>query len=31
MNPSFNIGSRRIGIDYEPLLIAELGINHGGP
>ncbi len=30
MNPSFNIGSRRIGIDYEPLLIAELGINHGG-
>jgi N-acetylneuraminate synthase len=29
-NPSFEISGRKIGLDYEPLIIAELGINHGG-
>jgi N-acetylneuraminate synthase len=29
-NPSFEIEGRRIGLDFEPLVIAELGINHGG-
>lgn len=29
-NPSFEIEGRRIGRDFEPLVIAELGINHGG-
>lgn len=30
MNPFIEISGRRLGIDYEPLVIAELGINHGG-
>jgi sialic acid synthase SpsE len=31
MNNSFiSIGSRKVGLDYKPLVIAELGINHGG-
>lgn len=30
MNPSFNIGSRKIGYDEDPLIIAEIGINHNG-
>lgn len=29
-NPSFEISGRKIGFDYEPLVIAELGINHNG-
>ena len=27
---SFNIGSRRVGYDENPLVIAEIGINHNG-
>lgn len=30
MNPFIEIANRKIGKDYEPLVIAELGINHGG-
>ena len=30
MNPVFNIAGRLIGLDHPPLVIAELGINHGG-
>ncbi len=30
MKPSFKIGNRNIGYDYEPLVIAEIGINHEG-
>ncbi len=30
MKAFFNIDNRKIGSDYEPLLIAEIGINHGG-
>ena len=30
MNPTFNIGSRKIGYDEDPLIIAEIGINHNG-
>lgn len=30
MNPSFAIGRRKIGADFPPLVIAEIGINHGG-
>ncbi len=30
MKPSFNIGKRTVGYDYEPLVIAEIGINHEG-
>ena len=30
MNPFIEISGRKIGIDYEPLVIAEIGINHGG-
>jgi sialic acid synthase SpsE len=30
MNPYFEISGRKIGYDYEPLVIAELGINHEG-
>ena len=26
---SFKIGNRKIGYDYDPLVIAEIGINHG--
>ena len=32
-NPSKNrikIGKRYVGLNYKPLIIAELGINHGG-
>jgi sialic acid synthase SpsE len=28
--PAISIGSRRIGINYPPLVIAEIGINHEG-
>jgi N-acetylneuraminate synthase len=30
MNPNFEIAGRKVGLDYEPLVVAELGINHGG-
>lgn len=30
MKPNFKIGNRNIGYDYEPLVIAEIGINHEG-
>lgn len=30
MNPFFEIGNRKIGYDFEPLVIAEIGINHEG-
>ena len=30
MNPQIEIAGRKIGIDYSPLVIAEIGINHGG-
>jgi N-acetylneuraminate synthase len=30
MNPFIEISGRKIGLDYDPLIIAELGINHGG-
>ena len=30
MNPSFQIGNRKIGYDFSPLVIAEIGINHEG-
>ena len=30
MNPYFEIAGRKIGPDYPPLLIAEIGINHEG-
>ncbi len=30
MNPFIEIGNRRIGYDYDPLVIAEIGINHSG-
>jgi sialic acid synthase SpsE len=29
-NPFIKIGNRKVGIDYDPLVIAEIGINHGG-
>ncbi|MGB3921687.1 MAG: N-acetylneuraminate synthase family protein [Minisyncoccia bacterium] len=29
-NPSLTIAGRKIGLDYPPLVIAEIGINHGG-
>ncbi len=29
-NPSLKISNRIIGYDYEPVVIAEIGINHGG-
>lgn len=29
-NPSIDICGRKIGLDYDPIVIAELGINHGG-
>ncbi|MDC3019990.1 N-acetylneuraminate synthase family protein [Prochlorococcus sp. AH-736-E15] len=28
--PEFKIGNRAVGYNHEPLVIAELGINHGG-
>ena len=30
MNPFIEISGRKIGYDYNPLVIAEIGINHGG-
>ena len=30
MGPEFRIGSRSIGPDHEPLVVAEIGINHEG-
>lgn len=30
MNPYFKINGRAIGLDYKPLVIAEIGINHEG-
>jgi len=30
MTPEFRIGDRLIGPDHAPLIIAEIGINHGG-
>lgn len=30
MNPFFEIRNRKIGYDFEPLVIAEIGINHEG-
>lgn len=30
MNPTIEISGRIIGHDYDPLIIAEIGINHGG-
>lgn len=30
MNPFIEISGRRIGLDYDPLVIAEIGINHEG-
>lgn len=30
MNPSFQIGNRKVGPDFPPLVIAEIGINHEG-
>ncbi|NNH00042.1 N-acetylneuraminate synthase family protein [Acinetobacter sp. ANC 5414] len=29
-NPSFKIGNRSVGLDYDPLVIVEIGINHEG-
>ncbi|EJB5271467.1 N-acetylneuraminate synthase family protein [Vibrio vulnificus] len=29
-NPVFEISGRKIGLDYDPLVIAEIGINHEG-
>jgi len=29
-NPSFSISGRKIGIDFDPVVIAEIGINHEG-
>jgi N-acetylneuraminate synthase len=30
MNPYIEIAGRKIGCDYDPLVVAEIGINHGG-
>ncbi len=30
MNPTIEIAVRKIGYDYNPLIITEIGINHGG-
>ena len=30
MNPFIEIAGRRIGYDFDPLVVAEIGINHGG-
>ncbi|MEL7144763.1 MAG: N-acetylneuraminate synthase family protein [Bacteroidota bacterium] len=30
MNPYIEIDGRKVGIDYDPLVIAEIGINHNG-
>lgn len=29
-NPSIKIGTRKVGLDYPPLVVAEIGINHEG-
>lgn len=29
-NPEINIAGRKVGYDYDPLVIVEIGINHGG-
>ena len=29
-NPFISIAGRKVGIDYPPLVIAEIGINHEG-
>ena len=29
-NPFFEIAGRKVGLDYSPLVVAEIGINHGG-
>ncbi len=29
-NPVFKINNRKIGVDYKPLIIPEIGINHNG-
>lgn len=29
-NPFINIGGRKVGLDFPPLVIAEIGINHSG-
>ncbi|CAH7484921.1 N-acetylneuraminate synthase [Vibrio chagasii] len=29
-NPIFEISGRKVGLDYDPLVIAEIGINHEG-
>lgn len=29
-NPLFEISGRKVGLDYDPLVIAEIGINHEG-
>ena len=29
-HPSINIGNRKIGVDYPPFVIVEIGINHEG-
>ena len=29
-NPEFEINGRKVGVDYAPLIIAEIGINHEG-
>ena len=28
--PNFDIAGRKVGYDHDPLIIAEIGINHGG-
>ena len=30
MNSTFEIAGRKIGYDFNPLVIAEIGINHEG-
>lgn len=30
MNPVFEISGRKVGLNYDPLVIAEIGINHEG-
>lgn len=30
MNPVFEIAGRKVGLDFDPLVIAEIGINHEG-
>jgi len=30
MNPFLEIEGRKVGLDFDPLVIAEIGINHGG-